>query len=278
MVEITGKAFFESVRAESLIMFLLLIILTVFLVNLVSGLLSRHLKRFVGAPYHKLLPKLVTYPLYFVSLYFGFDNILNFDIPSFLTAFGILGIAVAFSAQQTLQNMIAGIILAIERPFNIGDTIDYAGNVCMVRDIFLRTTLLRALDGKIIYAPNSAFITGNVVNYSKGEFIRVQVPMFFPTGSDVKKIEEIIQKECHDHPDVLPHLHRRKETFLERLLDEPIDMKHLEPRVFVKAIDRDKIIIETRFWVEDVRKREEILSVLLVHLMEKFRDEGIKYG
>jgi len=258
--------------------FMLLVVLTVFFINIIGTILSRSLKKRIGAPYYKLLPKFVTYPLYFGSIYYGFSTILGLNVGAFLAAFGILGIGVALSAQQTLQNMVAGTIITIERPFQIGDIIDYAGNVCRVKDIFLRNTLLRAADGKIIYAPNSAFVSGNVINYTKGEVVRVQTTMYFPIATDVKRVEEIIFKACHDHTDILPHLHKKKESFIDRLLDEPINVANYEPRVFLKSIDKDRLIIEAWFWIEDIRQREVILSSLLEISMKRFQEEGIRYG
>ncbi len=281
MRDLTGNAILgsiEQVGLENVIIFVLLVLITVFSVNVITTVLSRYLKKFVGPPYYKVLPKIITYPLYFASLYYGFNYILGFNVQAFLVGFGILGIAIALSAQQTLQNLIAGIILTIERPFSIGDIVDYAGNVCRVKDIFLRTTVLRTMDGKIIYAPNSSFVTGNVINYSKGEYIRVTSQMYYPPNADYKKIEEIIKKECHEHPDVLPHLHRKKTSFFDRLLDEPIDVTHFEPRIFIKSIDKDKILLETWFWIEDVRRKEEILSSILEKVIKRFNEEGIKYG
>lgn len=258
--------------------FMLLVVVTVFVVNIIGTILSRNLKKRIGAPYYKLIPKFVTYPLYFGSIYYGFSAILGLNVGAFLAAFGILGIGVALSAQQTLQNMVAGTIITIERPFQIGDTIDYAGNICRVKDIFLRNTLLRAADGKIIYAPNSAFVTGNVINYTKGGVIRVQTSMYFPIGTDVKKVEGIVIKACQDHPEILPHLHKKKESFIERLLDEPINVANYEPRVFLKTIDKDRLIIEVWFWIEDVRQRETVLSGLLEMTIKRFQEEGLRYG
>lgn len=279
---ITGAAFTDlslgNVTIYNIIEFILLVILTVFVINIIGTILSRNLKKRIGAPYYKLIPKFVTYPLYFGSVYYGFNAILGLNVGAFLAAFGILGIAVALSAQQTLQNMVAGMIITIERPFQIGDTIDYVGNICRVKDIFLRNTLLRAADGKIIYAPNSAFITGNVINYTKGEVVRVQTSTYFPLNTDVRKVEEIMSKVCNEHPEILPHLHKKKESFLERLLDEPINVANYEPRVFLRSIDKDKLIIETWFWIEDVRQRETILSSLLEMAMKRFQEEGIRYG
>src|SRR5579859_6585160 len=87
-----------------------------------------------------------------------------------LTAFvGVVGLAASLALQQVLQNLVAGVYLLAERPFNIGDIIAVVGTSGLnhegtVVDIQMRTTHLHSREGEVILIPNSLIFSGVVTN------------------------------------------------------------------------------------------------------------------
>ncbi|MDY7078523.1 MAG: mechanosensitive ion channel [Chloroflexota bacterium] len=91
----------------------------------------------------------------------------NFDVTGFIAGLGIAGVTMGFALQDIARNFVAGIILLIRQPFDIGDAIevgDYAGSVL---DITTRDTVLKTWDGEMVILPNTDVFTSAITNYSK---------------------------------------------------------------------------------------------------------------
>lgn len=105
-------------------------------------------------------------------------------------------IIVGLSTQQLFQNIIAGIIITIERPIRLGDWVELGGlpqtGLCVVKDISALRVVLRRIDRSIFYVPNSNLLVTNIINYTKGEFIRQSFILELPIDNDIKKVEKII--------------------------------------------------------------------------------------
>jgi MscS family membrane protein len=95
-------------------------------------------------------------------------NRFGVDVTALTAALGLGGLALTLAAQDTIADMIAGIIILVDRPFRIGDRIEIqgAGTWGDVVDIGLRTTRIRTLDNRLIILPNSAIGSNQVMNYS----------------------------------------------------------------------------------------------------------------
>ncbi len=86
-----------------------------------------------------------------------------------LTAFGAaLGVGIGFGLQDIVKNFVAGLVILIERPFQVGDRIEVNGVLADVSEIRSRATILKTNDEVHLIVPNSRFITDTVVNRSYG--------------------------------------------------------------------------------------------------------------
>jgi small-conductance mechanosensitive channel len=86
---------------------------------------------------------------------------------------GVSAIVFGFAFKDIGENFLAGIILALKRPFEIGDIIEIEGFKGTVKGLDLRLTHLRNAEGKDIYIPNSRIIKNTLINYTKDGFLRV---------------------------------------------------------------------------------------------------------
>jgi small-conductance mechanosensitive channel len=89
--------------------------------------------------------------------------ILGIDLPA-LTAFvGLITIALSLSFQDIARSLLAGLYLLIERPFEVGDTIDVGGQLGVIEDVSMRTTILRNATGDRVIVPNLVMFTSTIV-------------------------------------------------------------------------------------------------------------------
>jgi len=209
------------------LLFIFVIIVTIILGNIVKIIIARLLKAKKQPVFYKTVSRLAMYVIYLLGFYFAFQRILNFNIPAVLAALGILGITLLLTMLPVLQNVFAGIVLALERPFKENEIVEIDGNVCLVKDITLRKTVFRSLDGKLITVSNIKFITDKVVNYSKGEFIRVDLSIDLKNDLNYQKAIEIINSILHEEPNILPHVPKKELNLIEKLFSMPKNLSVL---------------------------------------------------
>ena len=286
MAEINGT-FIGNVPFHSFILFIFVVILTFALGGLLNVLIIRFLKGKVEHPFvYKTLSKIVMYGVYALGLYVAFGKILHFNIPAGLAAIGVLGIAMLLPLVPILQNIAAGIVLSLERPFMEEEVIEVNGILCKVKDIMLRKTRLRALDGRIITLPNLVFMTTMpTINYSRGEFIKVTVNIDLSSDSDKSKAKQIIEKVCAENQNILPHIPEKKLTRVIKIFEVPKNffaipknIKNLTPKIMTKSVNKDKVSLEVWFWIWDITMKEKVVSSFYDELQDDFKEANIKFG
>lgn len=278
MAVANANNFIGAVSLQNFLLFIFVIIVTIILGNIVKIIIARLLKAKIQPVFYKTVSRLAMYVIYFLGFYFAFQRILRFDVPAFLAALGILGITLLLTMLPVLQNLFAGIILALERPFKENEIVEIDGTVCLVKDITLRKTVLRSLDGKLITISNIKFITDRVVNYSKGEFIRVDLSIDLKNDLNYQKAMEIINKILHEEPNILPHVPKKELNLIEKLFAMPKNLTVLEPKIFIKSVDKDKISLQVWFWIWDILRKEKIVSSFYESLLLEFKNNKIGFG
>ena len=130
-----------------------------------------------------------------VLIAFGIAAVLSqvgVDIVAAVGALGIAGIAVGFAAQDTLSNFISGVTLLLERPFRIGDWVEINGQVGKVKEITLRNTLLVTRDNIVTHIPNASVGTSDIINFSAGGPLRINVPIGIAYKESSKHARKVI--------------------------------------------------------------------------------------
>ena len=278
MAAANANNFIGAVSLQNFLLFIFVIIVTIILGNIVKIIIARLLKAKKQPVFYKTVSRLAMYVIYLLGFYFAFQRILNFNIPAVLAALGILGITLLLTMLPVLQNVFAGIVLALERPFKENEIVEIDGTVCLVKDITLRKTVLRSLDGKLITVSNIKFITDRVVNYSKGEFIRVDLSIDLKNDLNYQKAIEIINKILHEEPNILPHVPKKELNLMEKLFSMPKNLSVLEPKIFIKSVGKDKISLQVWFWIWDILRKEKIVSSFYESLLLEFKNNKIQFG
>jgi small conductance mechanosensitive channel len=111
---------------------------------------------------------------------------------SIIAAMGAAGLAIGLALQGTLQNIAAGIMLLILRPFRLGEAIETKDVSGTVQEIGLFTTELRTGDGLFQMVPNSLLWNTPVKNFSRLSTRRYDLTVVLPVDSDIRKAESIL--------------------------------------------------------------------------------------
>ncbi|WP_345813429.1 mechanosensitive ion channel family protein [Paraburkholderia sp. PREW-6R] len=123
---------------------------------------------------------------------------------SVLAVLGAAGLAIGLALQGTLQNIAAGMMLLMLRPFRVGDVIEGSGAAAgIVREVGLFTTRIERSDGNAVFVPNSQIWSNPVINYSSGGTQRIEVEVGLAQRKDVDAAMGELKKLVADEPRVL---------------------------------------------------------------------------
>lgn len=126
-------------------------------------------------------------------------GILQLDktVTSMLAGVGIIGLALGFGFQDTIANLVSGIIIAFRKPYDIGDIIESNGYFGKVIRIDLRTTDIQLLQGPIVLVPNKNALQEAVVNYSEYGWRRVDLGIGISYGEDLENVRKVTLEAVH---------------------------------------------------------------------------------
>ena len=146
---------------------------------------------------------------------------------SIIAVLGAAGLAIGLALQGTLQNIAAGIMLLVLRPFRVGEYIDAGGVSGTVDAINLFTTDMTTYDGIYRSVPNGELWNRNILNYSRNPTRRLDIPVGIAYEDDVEQALDLL----------LSHL--SQDT---RVLPDP------EPQVLVTGLGDSSVDLTLRCW------------------------------
>jgi MscS family membrane protein len=127
---------------------------------------------------------------------------LGFNVSTILSGLGIGGLAFALAAQDTIANLFGSIVVAIDQPFKVGETVRIGANTGLVEDIGLRSTKIRLIDKSLVILPNKLVSSEAIVNLSRFTQRRVEqvIGLTYDTKPDqmaaiVEEVRQIILAE-----------------------------------------------------------------------------------
>ncbi|MGD9056357.1 MAG: mechanosensitive ion channel family protein [Desulfobacterales bacterium] len=208
-----------------------------------------------------LLIRFSNFIIYTVAIVLALD-LLGINVVPFVAGAGVAGIAIGFAAKDTLSNLIAGVLLIIDRPFEVGDRIEVwnapAGSATWgdVIDIGLRATKIKTTDNIVIIIPNNEIMLRDIINYTIiSEKIRVRINIGIAYDADLQKAKDIILKIA-------------KAT--EWVADDP------PSKVVVRNFGESSVELQLRVWIRDARQRMNTISHITDKVKEAFDTEGIE--
>jgi len=280
--------FIGKVPLEAFLLFLFTFLLTLIVGNVAYVLMRWLLDDKLSRRNSKLLARVTQYAVIVSGIYLGIHQVLGEDLTAFAASLGVFSIALAFSSQQIIQNLIAGFLIIIERPIQLEDWIEVGGapetGVCKVKDITLTTTVLRHTNGRLIYLPNSVLLSSRLINYTKSGVVEIPVPLTIPYGSDLEKIKGIVLDVVNENAWILPNVPLEEKSMMKQLLEMPrfkrlfeheVEVTLFEPRVLIADIAGSKITLSIRIWIREINRKDEIVSDFLASLSKRLKEENI---
>jgi small-conductance mechanosensitive channel len=161
---------------------------------------------------------------------------------------GALAIGVGFGSQNIVNNFISGIILLVEKPIKVGDTVELENISGTVTAIGTRSTQVKNVEGKIYVVPNSFFLEKSVLNWSYEDTkVRTQVNFGVAYGTDTKLVEDVCMDILLNHEGILqdPMPEVIFDNFSESTLDFQLlfwsDLNQVSSLAIVRSTVRFKI-------------------------------------
>ncbi|MBU2591198.1 MAG: mechanosensitive ion channel family protein, partial [Nitrospinae bacterium] len=132
---------------------------------------------------------------------------LGFQLSTLVGAAGIVGIAVGFASQTSVSNIISGLFLIAERPFEVNDIITVGNITGAVLSIDILSIKLRTFDNKFVRIPNETIIKSDVTNVTRFPIRRIDIPVGVAYKEDIAKVRALLldiarnEKVCLNEPE-----------------------------------------------------------------------------
>lgn len=144
------------------------------------------------------------YLIWFIALLLILSDF-EVDVTPLLAGAGIGALALALAAQDILGNLFGGVIIAVDKPFRIGDRVKVDEFFGDVMSIGLRSTRIKTLDSQIVTVPNSKITSSVVINYAMPDLkMKVRIPFSVSYGSDMEKVKNILLGIARDAAEKTP--------------------------------------------------------------------------
>ena len=137
--------------------------------------------------------KVVRAIIYIIALFIVLA-ILQINLGGLVAGLGIGGIIVTLAAQDTAKNIFGGVVLFIDKPFNVGDWIQTPNYEGAVEDITFRTTRIRSAENYVINIPNSTIADSAIINWSKLEKRRYKINLMLSLNTKSEQISQVSEK------------------------------------------------------------------------------------
>lgn len=174
---------------------------------------------------------------------------------SIIAAIGAIGLAIGLALQGTLQNIAAGIMILVLRPFRIGESITVGSVSGDVEDVGLFATRLRAVDGTYILAPNAKLWNEPVFNTTRNHLRRNDITLHFAYSNDFDRI-------------------RQRLVDLAKA-DERV-IKERPPTALIATVSDASIAVSLRYWTTDtnfLKAKLDLTSKALARLAQ----DGVRF-
>ncbi len=236
------------------------------IVILLARVISRFARRFIRRmatldPTQQLLAeKLFSTAIWIFAILTGID-VLGISFTALTVFSGAFGLAIGFGLQKTFGNMIAGVILLMDRSIKPGDVIAVEGghgnSIGQVKKIGLRAVLLTTADNREYLIPNEILMTSQVENWSySSRDVSIAIPISIAYGSDIALAEKLLLQAAQSAP---------------RVLAEPA------PGVLLKGFGDKAIEMQVSCWINDPEAGiANVRSHVLKATWQLFQDHGVE--
>ena len=188
--------------ASDLVWILVVLVVTYYAIRLSKFVLEALSRRLVRQRQILLqLVAVVRIGLWVSAAYVIVFGILDPSRESLIALWATAGVGVGLAAQDVLKNVFGGLVILLDRPFQVGDLIDIGEHHGEVVNIGLRATLLRTRDDTIVAMPNAEVVRQPVLNANSGALdCMVVVELDIPAFADPLAVRKIAREAAITSP------------------------------------------------------------------------------
>jgi small-conductance mechanosensitive channel len=166
-----------------------------------STIASKVISKHTSAHYTQIIRRLLYYGIIIVSIIIALTTLqLNMKVLGIAT---VLTLAIGFASQTAVSNIISGLFLVFERPFLVGDFLDFSGIEGELLAIDLLSIKIRTFDNTLVRVPNEMLLKTQFVNMTKFPIRRLDIKIQVRLNEDIDKIRKILFDLARKNPMVL---------------------------------------------------------------------------
>ncbi|MFK7937525.1 MAG: mechanosensitive ion channel family protein [Saprospiraceae bacterium] len=144
---------------------------------------------------------------------------------SILAGAGVSAFVIGFALKDIGENFLAGIMMAFNRPFRIGDTVETNGITGSIIGMNLRDTQIKTFDGKDVFMPNGAILKNPLTNFTIDGYLRQDFTIGLDYGEDVEAAERLIISTLKTIDGILDDDVKNSSTAITGMSASALDLK-----------------------------------------------------
>ncbi len=236
-----------------LLLLIVAFVVTGFVLKLLRKILTRKMEQEDKLKFISIF-KFIKYLVYLVVILLTMSAA-GINITVILTASAALFVGLGLALQELFQDIIAGVLIIVDKSLRVGDVVEVGGKVGKVFEIKLRTTRAITRDDKIIVIPNHKFISDTIYNFTQNhKTTREKVSVGVAYGSDVALVTRILQEVAAEH---------------QRVLKNP------KPLVLFEDFGDSALLFSINFFIKDSFGDPAIKSEIRYAIDKKFREHNV---
>ena len=143
----------------------------------------------------RLLIPLIKFSIYALAVYYIAGSLLSFSTTELVALSGLIGAAVGFGIKDLVAEVVGGLVIILDKPYQVGDKVTMGGYYGEVKDIGIRATRLVTPDDTLVSVPNQMVLSQPVANATAGvQEMMVIIDLFIDSRSDAQKAMEILRE------------------------------------------------------------------------------------
>jgi small-conductance mechanosensitive channel len=169
---------------------------------------------------------------------------------------GALGVGIGFGLQTIVNNLVSGVIIAFERPIQIGDQIEIGTKSGVVKEIGVRSSKIHSAEGSDIIVPNGDLLSQHLINWTmQDRSKRMEFTVGIPYSADVESVRKLIADKL---------------ALNEKVLKLP------KPVIIIQDFGEYSIGIRTLIWVADLSVAGEVRTEAMIDVKRALAEAGIE--
>ena len=207
-----------------------------------------------------LLRKVAKVFMLILAVILIFGN-LGFDLTTGIAALGVGGLALAFGAQKTIENLIGSVVVVADRPIRVGDYGRFGDFEGTVIDIGIRSSRIRTLNRTVVTVPNGAFSNMQIENYATRDMFHFLHELYVKRDVDPQELGRMIRG-------------------IQMFISEHSYVNNEWTQVRISQMRQDSFVIEMRCYIDarDVREFYTKQSELIVDILSQLEQYAVEFA